>query len=38
MPRKGYTPEQIIGKLCEVDVLVQQEQGCTGGSEEDRGV
>ena len=24
MPRKGYTPEQIIGKLREVDVLVQQ--------------
>ena len=24
MPRKGYTPEQIIGKLLEVDVLVQQ--------------
>ena len=24
MPRKGYMPEQIIGKLREVDVLVQQ--------------
>ncbi len=24
MPRKGYTPEQIIAKLREVDVLVQQ--------------
>ncbi len=24
MPREGYTPEQIIGKLREVDVLVQQ--------------
>ena len=24
MARRGYTPEQIIGKLCEVDVLVQQ--------------
>ena len=24
MPRKGYTPEQIIGKLREVDVLMQQ--------------
>ena len=27
MLRKGYTPEQIIGKLGEVDVLVQQGQG-----------
>ena len=24
MTRKGYTPEQIIGKLREVEVLVQQ--------------
>ena len=24
MARRGYTPEQIIGKLREVDVLVQQ--------------
>lgn len=24
MPRRGYTPEQIIGKLREVDVLVHQ--------------
>jgi len=24
MPRRGYTPEQIIGKLREVDVPVQQ--------------
>ena len=26
MPRNGYTPEQIIGKLREVDVVVQQGQ------------
>ena len=24
MPRKGFTPEQIIGKLREVEALVQQ--------------
>jgi len=24
MPRRGYTPEQIIGKLREADVLVHQ--------------
>lgn len=26
MPRRGYTPEQIIGKLREADVLVHQGQ------------
>ena len=38
MPRKGYTPEQIIGKLREVDVLVQQGHAGKGGCQEDRSV
>ena len=29
MARKGYTPEQIIGKLREVEVLVLVHQGHT---------
>ena len=31
MARRGYTPEQIIGKLREVDVLVQQGYSVGGG-------
>jgi len=36
MPRKSFTPEQIIAKLRQSEVLISQEHSVVGGCREDR--